>query len=106
VAKIAKSFRVTEGRVATTIITWCAGAAERSRTSTASLASDLPGSGGRHRLPGRRGRCHVLGTVPQCHPEAGYREGTLTGSTATLSTSRWRRTMCPGRPARADLDVM
>src|ERR1017187_6519142 len=27
-------------------------------------ASDLPGSGGRRRLPGRRGRCHVLGTVP------------------------------------------
>jgi hypothetical protein len=44
-AKLA-DFPVTGGRVAATIITWCAGAAERSGTSTASRASDLPGSGG------------------------------------------------------------
>jgi hypothetical protein len=90
------SLDVTEGRVATTIITWCAGAAERSRTSTASRASDLPGSGGRRRLPGRRGRCHVLGDCARSAVRRPTnRAGTLTGSTATLSTSRWRRTM-PG----------
>jgi hypothetical protein len=93
-AKLA-GFPVTGGRVATTIITWCAGAAERSGTPAASRASDLPGSGGRRRLPGRRGRCHVLGTVPAVPSGGRLTARARSPARPRPSRRRWRRTM-PG----------